>query len=382
MTFEKSHLNEWYILPLFTLIFAILLATATLLLAVSQRAIEYYSAAELSYKSGDYSTALRNYELALSTDPKIEGYDSQIKFKMGISAYMMGDYDKARSYLAGYNNDFVRALLDSIAQRKAQDEWKKWIATYRPTTVEEATQVVSQVQQKSKINWVPVLIIFVTTFSVLLIAELRIYKARRMVVELPAKPSEISPVVDTGGSKSYETVEQPKPEVSEEFQLIPEDARIVDFEELLKSEIDVFKDIFEQISTQHASQEPEEAKSFEELELKPSGGAEKDWAEREKIVEEILGETKELIEDLGRMVEQKPEEEQTTQFELESIEAELVSKLKTLRDSWNEEIQLTADLYEEIQKDFSEFDTLEKITDEETKVLVEKLIKLRQGENN
>jgi hypothetical protein len=35
-----------------------------------------------------------------------------------------------------------------------------------------------------------------------------------------------------------------------------------------------------------------------------------------------------------------------------------------------------------MQKDFSEYDTLEKITEEETKILVEKLIKLRQGENN
>jgi len=114
MSSERSYLlweqpNGRFLVFLIT--FVIFLSHVTLLLAVSQKAIEYYSAAELSYKSGDYSTALKNYELALSTDPTIEGYDSQIKFKMGISAYMMGDYDKARSYLAGYNNELSEPCL-------------------------------------------------------------------------------------------------------------------------------------------------------------------------------------------------------------------------------------------------------------------------------
>uniref|UniRef100_A0A7V4NFJ3 Tetratricopeptide repeat protein n=1 Tax=Fervidobacterium pennivorans TaxID=93466 RepID=A0A7V4NFJ3_FERPE len=358
----------------------------TLLLAVSQRAIEYYSAAELSYKSGDYSTALKNYELALSTDPTIEGYDPQIKFKMGISAYMIGDYDKARSYLAGYDNDFVRALLDSISQRKAQDEWKKWISTYKPTTVEEATQLVSQVQKESKTNLLPVLLIFVITFAVLLVAEFRIYKARRMVIELPKKPAEATLSSSTGGQTVSETlVETSEKSVSEEFELIPKEARIVDFEQLLQSEIDVFKDIFEQIpQKEKTEQKPAEAKGVKELEKEPLVGAAEKEVEREKVVEEILGETKELIEDLGKEIVTQPQEEkfQVEQIEMESIEAGLLSRLRAQRDNWVEESQSSAEFYEEMQKEFSEFDTLEKITEEETKILVEKLIKLRQGENN
>jgi tetratricopeptide (TPR) repeat protein len=364
----------------------IFLSHVTLLLAVSQKAIEYYSAAELSYKSGDYSTALKNYELALSTDPTIEGYDSQIKFKMGISAYMIGDYDKARSYLAGYNNEFVRALLDSISQRKAQDEWKKWISTYRPTTVEEATQVASQVEKKSKSNFLPIFLIFVITFAVLLIAEFRIYKARRMVIELPKKPAEATLLPSTVGQNVSESLVEPSEKsFSEEFELIPKEARIVDFEQLLQSEIDVFKDIFEQIpQKEETKQEPTEAKGAEEIGKERLVETADKAFEREKIVEEILGETKELIEDLGKEIVKQPQEEvpQTEQIEIESIEAELLSKLRTQKDSWVEESQPSAEFYEEMQKDFSEYDTLEKITEEETKILVEKLIKLRQGENN
>jgi len=358
----------------------------TLLLAVSQRAIEYYSAAELSYKSGDYSAALKNYELALSTDPTIEGYDSQIKFKMGISAYMIGDYDKARSYLAGYNNEFVRALLDSISQRKAQDEWKKWISTYKPTTVEEATQVVSQMQKESKTNFLPVVLIFMLTFAVLLVAEFRIYKARKMVIELPKTPGEatLSPSV-VGQNVSESLVEPSANLVSEEFELIPKEARIVDFEQLLQSEIDVFKDIFEQIpQKEETGQKPEEVKGAEELEKEHLAEAPEKEVEREKLVEEILGETKELIEDLGKEIVTQPQEKmsQVEQIEMESIEAGLLSKLRVQRDNWVEESQSSAEFYEKMQKEFSEFDTLEKITEEETKILVEKLIKLRQGESN
>ncbi len=389
MFFERSNLlrkqtNGRFLF--FLVMFLIFLSHVTLLLAVSQRAIEYYSAAELSYKSGDYSTALKNYELALSTDPTIEGYDPQIKFKMGISAYMIGDYDKARSYLAGYDNDFVRALLDSISQRKAQDEWKKWISTYKPTTVEEATQLVSQVQKESKTNLLPVLLIFVITFAVLLVAEFRIYKARRMVIELPKKPAEATLSSSTGGQTVSETlVETSEKSVSEEFELIPKEARIVDFEQLLQSEIDVFKDIFEQIpQKEKTEQKPAEAKGVKELEKEPLVGAAEKEVEREKVVEEILGETKELIEDLGKEIVTQPQEEkfQVEQIEMESIEAGLLSRLRAQRDNWVEESQSSAEFYEEMQKEFSEFDTLEKITEEETKILVEKLIKLRQGENN
>jgi len=389
MSSERSYLlweqpNGRFLVFLIT--FVIFLSHVTLLLAVSQKAIEYYSAAELSYKSGDYSTALKNYELALSTDPKIEGYDSQIKFKMGISAYMMGDYDKARSYLAGYNNEFVRTLLDSISQRKAQDEWKKWISTYRPTTVEEATQVASQVEKKSKSNFLPIFLIFVITFAVLLIAEFRIYKARRMVIELPKKPAEATLSPSTVGQNVSESLVEPSEKsFSEEFEFIPKEARIVDFEQLLQSEIDVFKDIFEQIpQKEETKQKPTEAKGVEEIEKERLAEAVDKAVEREKIVEEILGETKELIEDLGKEIDKQPQEEvpKTEQIEIESIEAELMSKLRTQRDSWVEESQPSAEFYEEMQKDFSEYDTLEKITEEETKILVEKLIKLKQGENN
>ncbi|WP_448375519.1 tetratricopeptide repeat protein [Fervidobacterium sp.] len=365
------------------LTFFLLFALISTPFAISQKAIEYYSAGELSYKSGDYNTALRNYELAISTDPAIEGYDSQLKFKMGISAYMTGDYDKARSYLVGYDNDFVNSLLDSIAQRKAQDEWKKWISQYRPSTLPTTTQIPLENEQKGTNTTFIVILVFILTFSILVFTEFRIYKLRKKVIELPARPvqenTEASQVDTTSKAEAIIKSE----EISDELQLIPQDAKLIDFEQLLNSEIDVFKDIFDQISSSEESStkaEIKEAGSLSEVYNEPL----KD--EREKLVEEILGESKELIENIGTEIvaelkEQKKEKENETilQIELEGIEADLVSKLNKINEDSVPKSELEASFYEELQRDFSEFDELEKITDQETTILVEKLIKLRQG---
>jgi len=124
---------------------------------------------------------------------RLEGYDPQIKFKMGISAYMIGNYDKARNYLAGYDNDFVRNLLESISSRETEDEWKRWIKQNNPTTSEVVSQdevststavTVTQPSSGSS-NVAIIIVIFSTTFVVLMIAEYRIYRVKRKVIELP-----------------------------------------------------------------------------------------------------------------------------------------------------------------------------------------------------
>jgi len=365
------------------LTFFLLFALISTAFAISQKAIEYYSAGELSYKSGDYNTALRNYELAISTDPTIEGYDSQLKFKMGISAYMIGDYDKARSYLVGYDNDFVNALLDSIAQRKAQDEWKKWISQYRPSTLPTTTQSPLENEQNGTKPTFIVIVVFILTFSILVFTEFRVYKLKKKVIELPAKPVQEnieSVQIDSTIKDESITVTE---EVSEELQLIPKDAKLIDFEQLLNSEIDVFKDIFEQIS---AGEETTIKPGIEESESVSETYEEPMEDDREKLVEEILGESKELIENIGTEIISEPKEEKNQkenetilQIELEGIEADLVSKLNKINEDSVPKSELEATFYEELQRDFSEFDELEKITDEETTILVEKLIKLRQG---
>jgi len=361
---------------------------------MSQKAIEYYSAGELSYKSGDYGTALRNYELSISMDPAIEGYDSQLKFKMGISAYMIGEYDKARSYLSGYNNDLVDALLNSISQRKQQDEWKKWISQYKPTEIPSGTEIPVETKKKSTSSFLIIPLVFIITFSFLFFAEFRVYKLRKRVIELPAKPSEETAQSVNIVSNVKEEAITVSEELPEEWNLIPKDAKIVDFEQLLNSEIDVFKDIFEQLSVGTETDSVEKSQVEEGIQNNisesgieiPAEGKNEELIENEmeKLVEDILGETKELIADLSEesediKKEEGSENEVISQVELESMESEMISKLRLVREEWTDADKIEASLYEELQKDFSEFDTIEKITEKETKILVEKLIILREG---
>jgi len=395
--------------------------------STAQNGMEYYSAAEFSYKSGDYKTALDNYEMALAADNTLEGYDPQIKFKMGISAYMIGNYDKARNYLAGYDNDFVRNLLESISSRETEDEWKRWIKQNNPTTSEVVSQdevststavTVTQPSSGSS-NVAIIIVIFSTTFVVLMIAEYRIYRVKRKVIELPLESrqrasaqkieSEIASTntpntAEVSGEASQSSDAAEKSSIDKtpsELDLIPNGAKIIDFEELINSEIDVFKDIFEQLDTIDNKKEEmpsvESAKNtdnsdvLQNIEFDAEPPIEE--IDREALINEVLDESKNLIDEIEKISNESGETKQSevTPVELEGIEAELIGKVKKIVDTISEnkdketesesEEQPVED-YEKLQKPFEEFDELEKISEEDANILMKKLLILSRGERD
>lgn len=395
--------------------------------STAQTGMEYYSAAELSYKSGDYKTALDNYEMALAADNTLEGYDPQVKFKMGISAYMIGNYDKARNYLAGYDNDFVRNLLESISSRQTEDEWKRWIKQNNPTTSEVVSQdevststavTVTQPSSGSS-NVAIIIVIFSTTFVVLMIAEYRIYRVKRKVIELPLESrqrasaqkieSEIASTntpntAEVSGEASQSSDAAEKSSIDKtlsELDLIPNGAKIIDFEELINSEIDVFKDIFEQLDTIDNKKEEmpsvESAKNtdnsdvLQNMEFDAEPPIEE--IDREALINEVLDESKNLIDEIEKISNESGETKQSevTPVELEGIEAELIGKVKKIVDTISEnkdketesesEEQPVED-YEKLQKPFEEFDELEKISEEDANILMKKLLILSRGERD
>lgn len=356
-----------------TLIIVVL--TCVSLFSISQKAIEYYSAAELSYKSGDYATALRNYELALTTDPTIEGYDSYIKFKMGISAYMVGNYDKARSYLSGYNTSFVRELLSSIDKRQAQDEWKRWILKNKPVVSEVPTQTSFNQTKTKYTNIVLPIVVFFLIFATLLFAEIRILKIRKQVIELPLNPEK---KLEEAEQQSTQVVQGSKKEVrfeDEVMELIPENAKIVDFEKLLNSEIDIFRELLE--GTADIEEVLTKEESYQE---KTQEKQEEVTEDRKALIEDILQESKELIENLEV---QKPEElSGSLSIELSEIESKFVERLKEYSAKTSHEKEMSIEDLEKLQQDFTYFDDFEKITDEDSKLLVKKLVNLYRGENS
>ena len=404
-----------------------LVLTTVIGFSTAQNGMEYYSAAELSYKSGDYKTALDNYEMALAADNTLEGYDPQIKFKMGISAYMIGNYDKARNYLAGYDNDFVRNLLESISSRETEDEWKRWIKQNNPTTSEVVSQdevststavTVTQPSSGSS-NVAIIIVIFSTTFVVLMIAEYRIYRVKRKVIELPLESrqrasaqkieSEIASTntpntAEVSGEASQSSDAAEKSSIDKtpsELDLIPNGAKIIDFEELINSEIDVFKDIFEQLDTIDNKKEEmpsvESAKNtdnsdvLQNIEFDAEPPIEE--IDREALINEVLDESKNLIDEIEKISNESGETKQSevTPVELEGIEAELIGKVKKIVDTISEnkdketesesEEQPVED-YEKLQKPFEEFDELEKISEEDANILMKKLLILSRGERD
>jgi len=366
------------------LVILLILSFCSLSFPISQIAIEYYSAGELSYKSGDYVSALRNYEMAISNDPTIEGYDPYIKFKMGISAYMIGNYDKAKSYLSGYNSNFVEELLQSINKRQAQDEWKRWILKNRPLSSEVSTTVTNynlpQGQSSAK-TYLIVIIVFITIFSILIFTELRILKLKRAIIELP-KPVPGENLSD--GSKGIEMpIEKTKEETKEDevLKLIPKDAKIIDFEKLINSEIDIFKDLLEE----NVTNEDNKVEAEERVETEEERTAVESIFEEQENLEDVLQESREIINELekenGTKVEANPI---NVTNELSVIETELIEKLHKYNEkvSSESESNLSAVFVEDLQRDFSYFDDIDKITQEVTEVLVEKLIIMSRGENS
>lgn len=402
-----------------------LVLTTVIGFSTAQNGMEYYSAAELSYKSGDYKTALDNYEMALAADNTLEGYDPQIKFKMGISAYMIGNYDKARNYLAGYDNDFVRNLLESISSRETEDEWKRWIKQNNPTTSEVVSQdevststavTVTQPSSGSS-NVAIIIVIFSTTFVVLMIAEYRIYRVKRKVIELPLESrqrasaqkieSEIASTntpntAEVSGEASQSSDAAEKSSIDKtpsELDLIPNGAKIIDFEELINSEIDVFKDIFEQLDTIDNKKEEmpsvESAKNtdnsdvLQNMEFDAEPPIEE--IDREALINEVLDESKNLIDEIEKISNESGETKQSevTPVELEGIEAELIGKVKKIvdtisenKDKETESEEQPVEDYEKLQKPFEEFDELEKISEEDANILMKKLLILSRGERD
>ena len=402
-----------------------LVLTTVIGFSTAQTGMEYYSAAELSYKSGDYKTALDNYEMALAADNTLEGYDPQVKFKMGISAYMIGNYDKARNYLAGYDNDFVRNLLESISSRETEDEWKRWIKQNNPTTSEVVSQdevststavTVTQPSSGSS-NVAIIIVIFSTTFVVLMIAEYRIYRVKRKVIELPLESrqrasaqkieSEIASTntpntAEVSGEASQSSDAAEKSSIDKtpsELDLIPNGAKIIDFEELINSEIDVFKDIFEQLDTIDNKKEEmpsvESAKNtdnsdvLQNMEFDAEPPIEE--IDREALINEVLDESKNLIDEIEKISNESGETKQSevTPVELEGIEAELIGKVKKIvdtisenKDKETESEEQPVEDYEKLQKPFEEFDELEKISEEDANILMKKLLILSRGERD
>lgn len=105
---------------------------STLVLA---NAMEYYNSALNAYVQKDYKNALEWFETALRLDPSIESYDPMVKLRMGLCAFALKDYAKARAYLEPYESSNVVAasVLRAIREgTEKNEEWMEWLRSRIP----------------------------------------------------------------------------------------------------------------------------------------------------------------------------------------------------------------------------------------------------------
>lgn len=221
-------------------IFIVLILLSSVVLA---GAIEYYNSALNAYAQGDYKRALEWFEMALKLEPRIESYDSLVKLRMGVCAFMINDHAKAKAYLEPYesSNAVAASILKIIREgTKATEEWMVWLKSRIPASVPIQTQ-------PSK-KQAPVLLIvgvFIASFSVAFLMLRFLKKRKKGVVEEEELTVE-------------EKLERQLEEIGMVSEGVTKDKRIVDFEtdeELQKLEAQIDSIVQEIISKESEKKE-------------------------------------------------------------------------------------------------------------------------------
>ncbi len=147
---------------------------------IFSNALEYYNSALNAYAQGDYKRALEWFETALKIEPRMESYDPLIKLRMGVCAYMIKDYTKARAYLEPYesSNAVAASILKAIREgSKASEEWLEWLRSRIPPPTTTQTQAT-----KKSTPLLLVIGVFIISFAATFLL-LRLMKKMKRVAE-------------------------------------------------------------------------------------------------------------------------------------------------------------------------------------------------------
>ncbi|WP_101511134.1 tetratricopeptide repeat protein [Thermotoga sp. KOL6] len=189
-----------------------------LLFSLIVLASDLYTNALGAYISGDYKRALELFEEALQEDPTIEERDPFVKLKMGICAYAIGDYEKARAYLSSFpDNVIAQEILKKL--NVTEEEWEKYVKAKAPIEKQES--------EKTSIKpsiWMLV-VVSGGTFVV-------VYFLQRLIVtRLLKKP------------KVEEVIEERHEEIEEEPEAVLKEPPLSKGEEKLEEKLDVLEEL-------------------------------------------------------------------------------------------------------------------------------------------
>ncbi|ABR31239.1 hypothetical protein SU69_07050 [Thermosipho melanesiensis] len=296
----------------YLLIFLLLIFTISF--SFVKEAIEYYEAGINAYQQDNYQKALEYFEKALVLDPSIEGYDASLKFKAGICAFMIGNYDKAKAYLSSYtDNPIVNKLIENIQKNSTEtSEWKNWIQKYHPVEVPATTTT----EAKSNFKFILFLTTFTISFSILLFMEMRVWKAKKQIpsqeIDKPETPKTSSIIFEN----------------SEEF--FPESAKAtINFEDLLNKDLSFLSEFFDEKSSEEKISQPKE-EYYTAEDKNPKKVEQEITVESEKNAEENLEEILEEINELEEIVSSSKEDKNT-------VESSLIEQIENIKVEKEEE---------------------------------------------
>ena len=227
-------------------------------LSSSSSAMQYYTSGMNAYINQDYETALKWFEKAVQLDASLESYDELLKLRMGFSAYCVGDFDRAKTYLSHYKDNPVAQKLYQLMESASQpsEEWMKWIRSRIP---QNPAPVEDQQPQRSKPSVFLLISVFISTFAGSLLLVIMIQKRRFSARKASIKQEESKEIIN-------------------EIPTSEEDSN-----RILEANIDTLEKIIQDIKLDAES----EPSSDETKDSKDS--AESEEAKKvEKIVEEIL----------------------------------------------------------------------------------------------
>jgi len=315
----------------------------------SQSGMDYYSAGMNAYALGNYKEALEWFEKALELNPTIEQTDPYLKFRMGICAFMVKDFQKAKTYLSLYkDNEVAQQMLEVIEKGVPEEEWKKWLKISQETP--QATETTVEKKRNFKSILLPLGISIVVFVSLFLI-ELKIMKLRELakLAKRTKQPEEAPPV-----------------EASETPQKTSEGVVEVPFEEIMRKEIEAIEELVQPMSSE-SEREVEEVK--EEISVEPAEkveiGEESGETERTEIRE-----VREALEKVGR------EEGEIEEFD----EDKIVEKAKELLESERMEGISIEEANLDPERVFAELEEKDTYNDEDARMLVLALKKSLQEE--
>lgn len=206
-------------------------------------AMEYYNSALNAYAQGDYKRALEWFEAALKMDPKIESYDPMVKLRMGMCAFMLKDYAKAKTYLEPYEsqNALAASVLKAIREgSESNEEWLEWLKSRIPATLPVQTST------KRKTPILLVLGVFIISFTATFLL-LRMLRRQKQPIE-----------------QEQLTVEEKLERQLEELNMVASELgqgrKMIDFEadeELQKLEAQIESIVQEIISKESQKEEPQ-----------------------------------------------------------------------------------------------------------------------------